>query len=155
MSSSDTSDSTHTDGKERFYVSTVRKGNNNGTTITGGSSKLATTSITSASAERGHIHTVTVKALTDDYRTAAFAPEDKVNSSAVHDTVKLNELYKTKGLNHTHSQRMLEKGPDEMENTDSMLHKDLGDMESDTDPGLFAFILLTFKLKSNIFLTIN
>ena len=75
---------------------------------------------------------VTTNAVTEE-RTVAFALEGKVNS----DTVKLDELYKTKGLqDQCNSHRMLEKGA--IENTNDMLNKDLGDMESDTDAGLFT-----------------
>ena len=84
----------------------------------------------------------TTNAVTNETKrkTAAFASEGKVNNNPVHDSLRLSEGLKTKGLEQDSSShhRMLAR-------SNPGVHTIGGDIDSDTDPGLFYYIHKFYK----------
>ena len=102
----------------------------------------------SASAVEGYAppSVTTTNAVTEETKrkpAAAFASEGKVNNISVQESLRLSDVYKTKGRDqHSSShQRMLSSNPTDVRTSG-------GDMDSDTDPGLFNYIYIYLLYKS-------
>ena len=150
VSSSRVSSSISTEAQQEGFKTTGHSG---------GSTKQRNTnsinSNSSASARGGYTPppsvttTITTNAVTDETKrkTAAFVSEGKVNNNPVHDSsIRLSEGFKTKGLEQDSSshQRMLAR-------SNPGVHTIGGDMDSDTDPGLFNYTIIFINfLKSRI-----